>query len=70
MKPLILWARNQYPQPYVLRIGERSGTIVAGTVKVAGAWRPFRFDSQTLEIRIGEGEDGRVVRIDEWGWEQ
>ncbi len=70
MKPLILWARNQYPQPYVLRIGERDATTVAGMVKIADVWRPFRFDSQALEIRIGEGEEARRVRIDEWGWEQ
>lgn len=68
MKPLILWARDKHPLPYVLRIRERGDGQVQGTVKIDGVWQPFCFDERTLEIRIGE--EGRVVTLNEWGWEQ
>lgn len=70
MKPLILWARDKHPTPYVLRIRERSDGRVEGMVKIEGVWMPFSFDERSLEIRIGEGDEARLVTINEWGWEQ
>jgi hypothetical protein len=70
MKPLILWARDKHPAPYVLRIRERSHGWVEGTVKIDGVWKPFSFDERALEIRIGLDEEASVITIDEWGWEQ
>lgn len=70
MKPLILWARDKHPHPYVLRISERAENEVKGAVKIDGAWLPFRFDQSRMQIRIGADEDARVVTINEWGWEQ
>jgi hypothetical protein len=70
MKPLILWARDKHPDPYLLRIGERNDAVVAGSVKIDDAWHPFSYDRQTLTITVGEGETARIVRVNEWGWEQ
>lgn len=70
MKPLILWARDKHPAPYLLRIRERSDGCVEGVVKIDGLWQPFRFDEDRRQIRIGEGEEARLVTINEWGWEQ
>lgn len=70
MKPLILWARDKHPTPYVLRISARSDGQVAGAVKIDGRWQPFVFDAQTLEITIGQGDEAHVVTINEWGWER
>ncbi len=70
MKPLILWARDHFPAPYTLRMGTRTPEIITGRVKIVETWRPFIYDRQKLTITIGEGEDARVVQINEWGWEQ
>lgn len=70
MKPLILWARDQRPEPYTLRIFERRPERVRGELDIAGEWLPFVYDRQELVITIGEGEGTRTVHIDEWGWER
>lgn len=70
MKPLVLWARDKHPVPYALRIREHRDGRVQGAVKIDGVWQPFSFDERTLELRIGAGDEVRVVTIDEWGWER
>ena len=70
MKPLILWARDHFPSPYTLRMGPRTPETVSGQVKILDAWHPFVYDRQALTITIDEGEDARVIQINEWGWEQ
>ncbi len=70
MKPLILWARDKHPAPYVLRIRSRSDDCVDGMVKIDDLWQAFSFDERALQIRIGEGETARIITINEWGWEQ
>ena len=70
MKPLILWARDHFPAPYTLRMGARTPETITGRVKIMETWHPFTYDRQALTITINEGEDARVVQINEWGWEQ
>lgn len=70
MKPLILWARDQYPEPYTLRMGQRTPETVRGEVKIDGVWYPFVYDRQRKTITITEQDAPRIVRINEWGWEQ
>jgi len=70
MKPLILWARDHYPTPYTLRMGERTSETITGQVKIMDDWYPFVYDRHALSIVILEGGDTRVVQINEWGWEQ
>lgn len=70
LKPLVMWARDQYPEPYKLRYAHRTATEARGLVFIAGDWIPFVYDREKLVITLGEGEDARVIRINEWGWEQ
>lgn len=70
MKPLVLWARDKHPAPYVLRISERLEDELKGAVKIDGIWLPFSFDQRKLEIKIGTEPEARLVTINEWGWEQ
>ncbi len=70
MKPLILWARDHFPEPYTLRLGKRTPETVTGKVKIMDDWYPFVYDRLALSIAIFEGGNTRLVRINEWGWEQ
>jgi len=70
LKPLVMWARDQYPEPYKLRYTQRTETEARGLVLIDGQWVPFVYDRERLLITLGEGEDARVIQINEWGWEQ
>ena len=70
LKPLVMWARDQYPEPYKLRYTQRTETEARGLVLIDGQWIPFVYDRQNLVITLGEGEDARVIQINEWGWEK
>ncbi len=70
LKPLVMWARDQYPEPYKLRYTQRTPTEARGLVLIDGRWMPFVYDRENLVITLGEGDDVRVIRINEWGWEQ
>jgi hypothetical protein len=69
MKPLILWARNRYPQPYGLRLLQREGERLVGMVRIDQEWLPFVYDGQRREITLGEGPASRRIRLNEWGQE-
>jgi len=69
LKPLVMWARDQYPEPYKLRYTHRTPTEARGRIFVDGDWVPFSYDRENRVITLGEGEDARVIRINEWGWE-
>jgi hypothetical protein len=69
LKPLVMWARDQYPEPYKLRYTQRTPTEARGRILIDGDWVPFVYDRDNLVITLGEGEDARVIRINEWGWE-
>ncbi len=70
LKPLVMWARDQYPEPYKLRYTQRTPTHARGQVLIQGQWIPFVYDRQQRIIYLGEGEDVRTIQINEWGWEQ
>jgi hypothetical protein len=70
MKPLVLWARNQYPEPYTLRLRERTPTTITGLVKIDEAWFPFRYERASRTLLVGEGEEAKEIRLNQWGWEQ
>ncbi|MCX7853617.1 MAG: hypothetical protein RMN24_09940 [Anaerolineae bacterium] len=69
MKPLILWARNRTPR-YTLRLLHREGEQVSGLVRIGEAWIPFRYDGARRELALDEGEERRLIRLNEWGWEE
>ncbi len=70
LKPLVMWARDQYPEPYKLRYTQRTPAEARGLVLIDGQWLPFVYHRENLTITLGEGKDARVIRINEWGWEQ
>jgi len=70
LKPLIMWARDQYPEPYRIRYTQRTPTEARGLVLIAGEWLPFVYDREQRIIILGEGDEAREIRINEWGWEQ
>ena len=70
MKPLILWARDNYPEPYTLRIANRTSDSVYGHVRIGEAWLPFHYDRKARIIRIQEVDHTREITINQWGWEQ
>ena len=70
LKPLVMWARDQYPEPYKLRYTQRTETEARGLALIDGQWTPFVYDRENLVITLGEGEDARVIHINEWGWEK
>ncbi|NOZ71899.1 MAG: hypothetical protein GXP38_08290 [Chloroflexi bacterium] len=69
MKPLVLWARDHYPEPYTLRLRERTPTTITGLVKIDEKWIPFRYDRQALTIFLDEGEQSNEIRLNPWGRE-
>lgn len=69
MKPLILWARNRSPR-YTLRLLHREGGQVSGLVRIGEAWLPFHYDDTRRELTLGEGAERRLIRLNEWGWEE
>ncbi len=70
LKPLVMWARDQYPEPYKLRYTQRTPTHARGFVWIQGQWVPFVYDREHRIITLGEGEDAREIRINAWGWEE
>lgn len=70
LKPLVMWARDQYPEPYKLRYTQRTVTEARGLVLIDGQWIPFVYNRKNLVITLGEGEDASVIQINKWGWEQ
>lgn len=70
MKPLILWARDKHPEPYVLRLGPRDDHSVHGQVKINNAWYDFVYDRVAMSITIEMELETRSIRVNEWGWEQ
>jgi len=70
LKPLVMWARDQYPEPYKLRYTQRTDQEARGLVLIDGQWIPFIYDREKLVITLGEGENARAIQINEWGWEQ
>jgi len=70
LKPLVMWARDQYPEPYKLRYTQRTAIEARGLVLINGQWIAFIYDRKNLVITLGEGEDARVIQINKWGWEQ
>jgi hypothetical protein len=69
MKPLILWARNRSPR-YTLRLLHREGEQISGLVRIGETWVPFRYDGTHRELTLGEAEEQRIIRLNEWGWEE
>ena len=70
LKPLVMWARDQYPEPYKLRYTQRTATEARGLVFIDGQWIPFVYDREKRIITLGEGENARAIQLNEWGWEQ
>ncbi len=70
LKPLVMWARDQFPQPYKLRYTTKNQIEVRGLVKIQDQWVPFVYDRQHRVITLGEGENARTIRINQWGWEE
>lgn len=68
MKPLTHWAIHRQQK---LRIaGRNSGEIWGALAGPDGDVRPFRYAQDTLRLTIGEGDERRVVQLDEYGFEQ
>ncbi len=65
-----MWARDQYPEPYRIRYTQRTQTEARGLVLIDDQWIPFHYDREQRIITLGEGDDARTIRINEWGWEQ
>ena len=65
-----MWARDQYPQPYKLRYTAKNQDEARGLVKIQDQWVPFVYDRKKRIITLGEGEDARTIRINQWGWEE
>ncbi|HID33460.1 MAG TPA: hypothetical protein EYP25_02635 [Anaerolineae bacterium] len=70
LKPLVMWARDQYPEPYKLRYTQRTPTEARGFVLIDGQWTRFIYDREARVITLGEGDSAQVIRINQWGWEQ
>jgi len=70
LKPLIMWARDQYPEPYKLRYTQRTPTEARGLLYIDGQWQPFVYHRTQRIITLGSGDNTREIRINEWGWEQ
>jgi len=70
LKPLVMWARDQYPEPYKLRYTQRTDSEARGFVLIDEQWVPFVYDREHRVIILGEGEDARSIRINQWGWEE
>jgi hypothetical protein len=68
MKPLAHWAIHHQQK---LRIaGRNSGEIWGALAGPDGVVQPFRYAQSTLRLTIGEGDDHRVLQLDEYGFEQ
>jgi hypothetical protein len=68
MKPLAHWAIHHQ---HKLRIaGRNSGEIWGALAGPDGGVQPFRYAQSTLRLTIGEGDDRRVLQLDEYGFEQ
>ncbi len=70
LKPLVMWARDQYPQPYKLRYTYRTDEAAGGKVLIGDEWTPFTYQRRTRVLTLGEGETARVIHLNKWGWEQ
>jgi hypothetical protein len=66
MKPLVYWCRWNQAR---LRLQGRDEAAVWGELVFEEESRPFRFDLKNWQLAIGEGEEQRVVRLDEMGVE-
>ncbi len=66
MRPLIYWARDRQA---TLRLARRSPTEVAGQVVTAAETVSFCFDLRTFVLTLGEGDEQRLVQLNEYGWE-
>ena len=70
LKPLVMWARDQYPEPYKLRYSQRTKTEARGLVLIQGQWIPFLYDREKRVLTLGEGPETRIIHLNQWGWEQ
>jgi hypothetical protein len=66
MKPLVYWCRWHHAR---LRLQGRDETAVWGELAFETENRPFRFDLKNWQLTIGEGENKRIVTLDEMGVE-
>lgn len=68
MKPLTHWAIHHQQK---LRIAGRNASEIWGALAGPdGAVQPFRYTQDTLRLTIGEGDDRRVLQLDEYGFER
>ncbi|MGW8318663.1 MAG: hypothetical protein ACWGPS_05400 [Candidatus Promineifilaceae bacterium] len=66
MKALVYWCRWHEAK---LRLHGRDESAVWGELAFVEASQPFRFDLLANELTIGEGDELRVLRLDEMGVE-
>lgn len=67
MKPFTHWAIHHQQK---IRIAGRDPVEVWGAlVATDGAVRPFRYNQQTMRLTVGEGEERRVLQLDDYGFE-
>lgn len=66
MKPLVLWCRWH---DATLRLHGRDEDYLWGELVFPERVQPFRFHRRKWELRVGEGEEARRIRLDEMGVE-
>ncbi len=68
MKPLTHWAIHHQQK---LRIAGRDpGEIWGALAGPGGGVQPFRYDLHAMRLIIGEGDDRRILQLDEYGFER
>lgn len=66
MKPLVFWCRWH---DATLRLHGRDDSAVWGELAFPHESRPFRFDLESWQLAIGEGDDKEILQLDEMGVE-
>jgi hypothetical protein len=66
MRALVYWCRWHDAR---LRLHGRDESAVWGELAFAEESQPFRFDLLANKLTIGEGDEVRVLRLDEMGVE-
>lgn len=64
MKPLVMYCRWHNAR---LRLFGRSETAVWGELAYEDHSEPFKFQLKEWELHLGEGDDARILQLDEMG---
>lgn len=68
MKPFAHWAIHRQQK---IRIAGRRGAEIHGElVDPAGSTQPFVYDQESQRLTIGDGDEQRILVLDDYGFEQ